>query len=122
MTEKHTTQGQTQGDQQTQSAIEEMETESNPAQQLPNTDPTTNGTNNWPDQNWNSIDWGSFGYYKWEIPMMYWENNPGTQEKGKQKGGQHLSGWPRRSTTRKDPAGEAYARRDWALRQMKGQW
>ena len=87
MTEKHATQGQTQGDQQTQSAREEKDTGSNPAQQLPNTDPTSNGANNRPNQNWNSIEWGSFGYYNWATPMMYWENNSWTQDKGEQKGG-----------------------------------
>ena len=64
-----------------------MDTGGNPAQQLPNTDTTSNGANNWQNPNWNSIDWGSFDYYNWAMPMMYWENNPWGKDKGKQKGG-----------------------------------
>ena len=93
MTEKYTTQGQTQGGQQTQfdkkeSVLQvEMETGRNPAQQLPNADPMSNGANNWPNQNWNPMEFGSFGYYNWSMPMMYWGNNPETKNKGKQKRG-----------------------------------
>ena len=48
--------------------------------------------------------------------MMYWENNPGAQDKGKQKGGKHLSGWTSQHAPRQDPAGDAYARSDLALK------
>ena len=115
MTEKHTTQGQKQGDQNTQSAQEEMGPGRNHAQQLANTAPTSNGANNWANPNSNSIDWGSFDYYNWAMPMMYRGNNPWKQDKGKQRGG-HLSGWTNRNTSRQDQAGEVYARSDWALR------
>ena len=67
-----------------------METESNPAQQLPNTGPKPNGGNNLPNPKWNPMAWGSFGYYNWAMPMMYWENNPETQTKDSKKGGKTL--------------------------------
>ena len=52
--------------------------------------------------------------------MGYGENNPETQEKGKQKGKQ-IGGWPKPNTPipqtfKADPAGGAYARSDWALK------
>ena len=91
MTAKHKAQGHKQGDQQAQFAKDEWEMGRNETQQLPNTDPTSCEANNWPNQNWNAIDWGPFDYYNWGMPMVFWENLSATQEKGKQKGGETFS-------------------------------
>ena len=85
MTDVDTAQEQIQGNQQTPFAKEE--TNRNVAQQLPNTDPISTETNDWANQDWDAVDWGSFNYYNWAIPMGCWGNNPETQEKGKAKGG-----------------------------------
>jgi len=116
MTDKHTTQGRKQGDHQSQFAKDAMEMERNETQQLPNAGLTSSESNNWSSQNWNSIDWGSFDYYNWGRPMVFWENLPETKEKGKQKGGAHSVGWASSHIPRPDPAGEAYARSEWALK------
>ena len=85
MTDVNTTQDQKQRNQQTPLVKEEAI--SNVAQQLPNTDPISTETNDWANQDWDAVDWGSFNYYNWAIPMGCWGNNPETQEKGKAKGG-----------------------------------
>ena len=63
------------------------ETSGNGAQQLPNTDPEIEEADDWPNQGRNTNDWGSYNYYNWGVPMMFWENFPEKPEKGKRKGG-----------------------------------
>ena len=96
------------------------ESHENRVQLLPNTDPESMETNNWPNQEWNNTDWDSWNYYYCPLVMGYGENNPETQEKGKAKGWKHLGGWPNTytpnpKTLRTDPAGEDCAKSDWAL-------
>ena len=97
MTEKYAAQEQTQGVSKRNPPLTVLprqrkwkQRERNPSQQIPNTDPMSNGGNDWQNQDWNPIHWGSFGYYNWTIPMMYWAKNPETLNKG--KGGGHQDG------------------------------
>ena len=97
MTDVDTAQEQIQGNQQTPFAKEE--TNRNVAQQLPNTDPISTETNDWGNQDRDTVDWGAFNYYNWAIPMGYWGNNPEAREKGKEKGehsGDGKSVYPKR--------------------------
>ena len=63
----------------------------NVAQQLPNTDPESTETNNWPNQEWNNADWDAWAYY-WPLAMGYAENNTETQEEGKATRGETIRG------------------------------
>ena len=107
-TDVNTTQNQKQRE--TPENSPKKEPSENVARQLPNTDPESTETNNWPNQEWDNAEWNDWTYY-WPLAMGYGENDPETQEKEKKKGRKQLGGWanpytPNPHTLRADHVGE----------------